>query len=180
MCDYTKFEILLTRKQINSKVAEIAEQLKIKLQKYNEHNVILVGLLKGVVFFFVDLVRALDNPYYNIELIKVSSYVDDKSTGEVRIKSRLGELDGKVIVLIDDIIDTGRTFQVLTKYILERNPQELISVAFLDKPERRIVDFHPDFSGYKIPDEFVVGYGLDYNDKFRCLSDIRIYSNNQS
>ena len=175
MCDYNKFEIILTEKQINDKVEEIASQLNEKLQHYDHQDVILVGLLKGVVFFFVDLVRKIGNPHYKIELIKVSSYVDDKSTGIVKISSKLGDLDGKVVVLIDDIIDTGRTFKALTDYILARNPKELVTVTFLDKPERRIVEYHPDITGFKIPDKFVVGYGLDYNDKFRCLTDIREY-----
>ena len=175
MCDYNKFEVILTEKQISEKVEEIAGKLREKLQHYDHHDVILVGLLKGVVFFFVDLVRKVGNPYYKIELIKVSSYVDDKSTGIVKISSKLGELDGKVVVLIDDIIDTGRTFKALTDYILERHPKELLTITFLDKPERRVVDYHPDISGFKIPDKFVIGYGLDYNDKFRCLNDIREY-----
>ena len=171
-----KFKVLYSEEVISKRVKELAQEIKPYLEKYNSDDIVMVGLLKGVIFFFVDLIRALGSPDYRVELIKASSYQGQESTGRVNIQGEIGNIEDKIVILVDDIIDTGRTFSVLVEYLKERKPKELFTVAFLDKPSRREVDFNVDFVGFSIPNHFVIGYGLDYNEDHRSLVDIQIMS----
>ena len=178
MSDYKNFEILFTEQQIAKRVEELAKEIKPALDKYDPNEIVVTGLLKGVIFFFVDLIRALGSPDYRVELIKVSSYQGQQSTGNIKITGKMSDIRDKVVLLVDDIIDTGKTFAYFVKHLKMREPKELITVAFLDKPARREVTFTPDYVGFSIPDHFVVGYGLDCDENHRSLADIRIYNEN--
>ena len=154
---------------------ELAGEIRLKLEKFNPDEIVVVGLLKGVIFFLVDLIRALGSPDYHVELITVSSYQGQHSSGKIKMTDKMCNIRDKVVLLVDDIVDTGRTFASFVNHLKMREPKELITAAFLDKPSRREVEFTPDFVGYSIPDHFVVGYGLDCDESHRSLADIRIY-----
>lgn len=173
-------EILITQEEINSKVKELGMQIFLD---YKDSNLLMVGVLKGVVPFFADLMRAIEMQV-SIDFMSVSSYgLNSSSTGEVRI---LKDLDYSVIdkdvLIVEDIIDSGNTLNYLKKLFLERGAKSVRICAFLDKDENREVDVDVDYIGYKLPNEFIIGYGLDYAEKYRNLPYIaslknEIYSN---
>lgn len=158
-------EILITEDKIRSRVKEMGKQIFID---YQNSNLLMVGVLKGVVPFFADLMRAIEMPI-RIDFISVSSYGEkSNSTGEVRI---LKDLDYSVIdkdvLIIEDIIDSGYTLNYLKKLFLERGAKSVRICAFLDKIDNREIDVEVDYIGYKLPNEFIIGYGLDYAEKYR-------------
>ena len=135
------------------------------------HKLVVVSVIKGSVFFFVDLVRALKRPV-ELDFIKASSYyAGTTSSGELNIQLDLkrDDYENVDILLVEDIVDSGRTLKVLTEHLRERGAHSVRTVALLDKPSRRAVEFEADYIGATIPDEFVVGYGLDYNENYREL-----------
>jgi len=161
-----------TTEQIQSKVAELAESIS---RDYLGKEIVAVGILKGSFMFFSDLVRAIQQPV-TIDFIVASSYIRTTSTGEVKVHYDIKEdLKGKNVLLIDDIIDTGISLNFLRERIITRNPESLKICAFLNKKERRVVEVHLDYIGFDIPNEFFVGYGLDYEDRFRNLPYIAIF-----
>ena len=163
---------LLTSEQIHKKVAELADRIS---QDYHAKEIIAVGILKGSFMFFADLVRAIKVPV-TVDFMVVSSYLKDTSTGEVKIHCDMKEeLSGKHILLIDDIIDTGISLNYIRERIISRMPASLKICILLDKKDRRIVDVPVDYRGFEVPDEFVVGYGLDYDNKYRNLPHIAIF-----
>ncbi len=182
--------VLIPQEQIATRVREMAERLRERLGESDaDGDVRIVGLLRGAIFFFVDLLRAMDHPDVAIDLMRASSYADaahaasgnsgtdaTTSAGTVRFDERMvpGEIRGQRVVLVDDIIDTGRTLKTLHDALLEAGAREVISVVLLDKPARREVSFGADLVGFEIPDHFVVGYGLDCGGRFRLLPDICI------
>lgn len=165
-----KTKILLTRKEIREKVASLARQVS---RDYKEKNPLLICVLKGAVVFLADFIRELDIDV-EIDFMAVSSYGDSTTTsGVVRILKDLEtSIENRDVIIVEDIIDTGLTLSYLREILLSRNPASLRVVALLDKPERRVADIEPDYCGFCIPDEFVVGYGLDFNEKFRHLPDV--------
>ena len=167
-----KTRVLLTRKEIAQKVKELAEQV---FRDYQHKKPVLICVLKGAVVFLSDLMRHLQLPV-EIDFMAVSSYGASTTTsGVVRILKDLEmSIENKDVIIIEDIIDTGLTLSYLRENLLSRNPRSLKIVTLLDKPERREAKVEPDYCGFCIPDEFVVGYGLDFNEKYRNLPDLCI------
>ncbi len=163
---------LFTVEQIQHRVREIAEAIS---SDYEGKDILVVGILRGAFMFMSDLVRAIKVPVV-IDFIIASSYVKTDSTGEIKIHYDIREdIADKDILLIEDIVDSGVTLNHLRERILARRPKSLKICALLDKKERRLVDVPLDYVGFSIPDEFVVGYGLDYDNNFRNLPYIAIF-----
>lgn len=163
---------LLTTKQIQAKVKELADRIS---KDYAGKNILAVGILKGAFMFFSDLVRTIKIPL-TVDFIIASSYVTTDTSGEVKIYYDIREdISDKDVILIEDIIDSGITLNLIRERILERSPKSLKICVFLDKKERRVVDVPLDYVGFEIPNVFVVGYGLDYDDKYRNLPYISIF-----
>lgn len=163
---------LFTVEQIHNRVREIADAIS---SDYEGKDILVVGILRGAFMFMSDLVRAIKVPVV-IDFIIASSYVKTNSTGEIKIHYDIREdIADKDILLIEDIVDSGVTLNHLRERILARRPKSLKICALLDKKERRLVDVPLDYVGFSIPDEFVVGYGLDYDNNFRNLPYIAIF-----
>lgn len=164
--------ILLSGDEIAERVTEIAETIT---RDYAGESVLMVGILRGAVVFFAELVKKIDLDL-RFDFMVVSSYGNSTdSSGEVRIVKDLSQpIEGMNVIIVEDIIDTGYTLKNLIKLLRTRNPKSLKICALLDKPSRRKVELEGDYVGFKVPNEFVVGYGLDYNEKYRNLPDICI------
>lgn len=163
---------LFTKEQIQYRVKELAEKIS---HDYADKNILAVGILKGAFMFFSDLVRAIQVPL-TIDFILASSYIRTDTTGEVKVQYDIKEdISDKDVLLVEDIIDSGITLNHIRERVLARSPKSLKACVFLDKRERRIVDVPLDYVGFEIPNEFVVGYGLDYDNKFRNLPYIAIF-----
>lgn len=162
--------VLLSREQIEKRVEEIAEAIT---RDYRGESVLMVGILRGAVVFFSELVKRVDLDV-RFDFMVVSSYGSGtESGGEIRIVKDLSQpIEGMNVVIVEDIIDTGYTLKNLLRLLGTRNPKSLKIAALLDKPSRRKVPLEGDYVGFKVPNEFVVGYGLDYNEKYRNLPDI--------
>src|SRR6188474_3976554 len=161
-------EVLVTEAQIQAKVHELGKRLT---ADYAGQPVTLVSVLKGSLPFMADLMRAIDLPV-QIDLMEVSSYggAATESSGLVRIiKDLSSSIAGRDVLIVEDIIDTGLTLNYLQRYLRGKNPRSLLICALLDKPARRLVDIPIDYIGFTIPDQFVVGYGLDYGELYRNL-----------
>jgi hypoxanthine phosphoribosyltransferase len=159
---------MISAKSIAARVEELSHVLQDEFNGTDK--LVVVGLLRGSFVFIADLVRELDFPL-EVDFLEVSSYGDDtKSSREVKIlKDLRGAIEGRDVLVVEDIVDTGHTLNHVTKLLLTRNPKRLKSVALLDKPSRREVDFCADYIGFNIPDEFVVGYGIDFAQRNRNL-----------
>ncbi|MBT9172265.1 MAG: Hypoxanthine-guanine phosphoribosyltransferase [Syntrophomonadaceae bacterium] len=164
--------VLLDREAIREKISELGAEIS---RDYVGKEVLLICVLKGAVIFLADLVRHLDLPV-QLDFMAVSSYgTATETSGVVRILKDLeGSIEGRHCLIVEDIIDSGLTLNYLQENLRSRRPASLKIVALLDKPERRQVEIEPDYVGFRIPDEFVVGYGLDFKDRYRCLPDICI------
>ena len=167
-------EILISRDQIAEAVARMGQEIT---RDFVGESVILLGVLKGACLFLSDLARQIELDA-TFDFIAVRSYGDRKdSAGEVQlIKDVTTPLEDKNVILVEDILDTGLTFTFLRKLLLARKPRTLKLAALLDKPTRRLMPVSADYVGFKIPDKFVVGYGLDFAERFRNLPDICIFS----
>lgn len=165
-------EVLITEEEITARIAEIGKTIS---EMYAGKEVHLIGVLKGSVFFLCELAKRITVPV-TIDFMSVSSYGDDtKSSGIVRIVKDLDQpLEGKDVILVEDIIDSGNTLGYLVPVLQARKPKSLKLVTLLDKPERRVADVEVEMSGFEIPDEFVVGYGLDCAQKYRNLPYIGV------
>lgn len=167
--------VLISAEQIQNRVRELAEQIE---ADYPEGPLYLISILKGAFIFVADLARALKKRSVRIEFMGISSYGNQKSTsGQVKVTRDLDvNIEGQNILIVEDIIDSGVTLSYLTRLLQQRRPKSLEIATLLDKPERRIQPVHVKYIGFQIPDEFVVGYGLDYAEDYRNLSDIRVLS----
>ena len=166
-------EILLSEEQIQSKVKELAAQLS---KEYAGKDPVFVGVLKGVVIFFADMVRNIDIPC-EIDFMNIASYSGTTSTGRTEIRKDVSvDIKGRHVVILEDIFDTGNSLTFTVNHLLNKEPASLKVCTFLDKPDRRKpgVTLKPEYVGYTIPNEFVVGYGLDYNEHYRNLPYIGI------
>ena len=175
-----ELKVLFTREQIAQRVAEMGAEIN---RDYDGQSVILLGVLKGAAIFLSDLSRQLKIDA-TFDFIGVSSYGNRPSpaqelksgwdsTGEVRLTKDMDQsMIGKNVILVEDILDTGLTMTYLKKLLMARQPKSFRIAALLDKPSRRKQPIHADYVGFSIPDEFVVGYGLDYAEKYRNLPDI--------
>lgn len=163
---------LLTTEQIQSKVIELANKIS---KDYKGKEIVMIGMLKGAFMFFADLVRHIKVPVL-IDFIIASSYLQTSTTGEVKIHCDLREdIENKHVIIVDDIIDTGITLNLIRERLLMRNPASLRICVFLDKEDRRIVEVPVDYVGYKIPNEYVIGYGFDYENNYRNLPYVAIF-----
>ncbi|NLW17805.1 MAG: hypoxanthine phosphoribosyltransferase [Firmicutes bacterium] len=165
--------VLISREEIAAKVAELGQQIS---ADYAGEKLLAICVLKGAIIFTADLLRHLTTIDVALDSIAVSSYGDStRSSGVVRFLKDLDEsIEGRHVLLIEDIIDSGLTLKYLTENLLSRKPKSLKICTLLDKPSRRKVDIKPDYCGFTIPDSFVVGYGLDYAQKYRHLPDVGI------
>jgi hypoxanthine phosphoribosyltransferase len=169
-----KLKILIRRAAIQKRVREVAHQIT---RDFKGERVHLVGVLKGACIFLSDLVREISLET-SIDFIAVSSYGKGKqSSGQVRVLKDLdSSIEGLNVVVVEDILDTGLTLSYLLRVLQQRRPKTLRVAALLDKPSRRIKDVKGDYIGFTIPDEFVVGYGLDYAERYRNLKDVCVLS----
>ena len=175
-----KLKVLIPREKVAARIAELGAQIT---QDYAGQSVILVGVLKGAAIFLADLARHIDLDS-TFDFIGVSSYGNRPtptqelksgwdSTGEVKLIKDLDQsIKDKNIILVEDILDTGLTMTYLKRMLLARQPKSLKVASLLDKPSRRKLPLEGDYVGFKIPDEFVVGFGLDYAERYRNLADI--------
>lgn len=159
--------VMISEEEIAKRVKELGKQLT---EEYKGKDLMVVGILKGCMLFLSDLVRAIDLPL-TMDFMVVSSYgTSTKSSGVVRIiKDLEREIEGKDVLIIEDIVDTGLTLSYLMENLKTRNPNSVKVCSLLDKPERRKVQVDIEYVGFQIPDEFVVGYGLDYAEIYRNL-----------
>lgn len=164
--------VLIPEKNIEKRVGELAEEIA---ESFNYEAITIVCVLKGAVILAMDLVRKLKQSV-EFDFVELSSYYDGtSSSGEVKITKDIStSIKGKNVLIVEDIIDSGRTMAFLIKRLEEREPKCIKLCALLDKPERRKFDINADFKGFEIPDEFVIGYGLDYAQKYRNLPYIGV------
>ena len=165
--------VLVSEEQIHARVAEMGAQIS---ADYAGRELTLVSVLKGSLPFMADLMRAISIPV-SIDLMEVSSYggTATESSGLVRIlKDLSSSIDGRDVMIVEDIIDTGLTLNYLIRYLRGKNPRSLHICTLLDKPARRLVDIPIDYLGFTIPDQFVIGYGLDYGEHYRNLPFIGV------
>lgn len=166
-------KVLLTEEQIESRCVELAKQIEEDYAKTNT-TPIIVGLLKGSVPFMAELIKRFEFPC-EIDFMKVSSYDGTESIGDVRIDMDMQlSCKGRSILVVEDIVDTGRTLLEVKKMFKNKGALDVRIVSLLDKPDRRVVDIEADYVGYQVPNEFVVGYGLDFNQKYRNLPFIGV------
>lgn len=166
-------EILLSEEQIRDKVAELGAQLS---KDYEGKDPIFVGVLKGVVVFYADIIRRITIPC-QMDFMWISSYAGTNSTGSMQVKRDVSEnLEGRHVVILEDIFDTGNSLEFTYNHLLTKKPASLKICTLLDKPERRRegVTVQADYTGFVIPNAFVVGYGLDFNEHYRNLPYVGI------
>ena len=166
-------EVLISEEQLKARVSELAEQIK---EKYADKDPLFVGVLKGVVVFFTDFIRAYDAPW-EIDLMCISSYSGSTSTGSMIVRKDVtAQIKGRHVIILEDIFDTGSSLDFAYKHLLAMEPASLDICTLLDKPERRKpgITLQPDYTGFVIPNAFVVGYGLDFNEHYRNLPYVGI------
>lgn len=165
-----RLRVLLPDERIQARIKELGAQIS---RDYPQGPIYLLGILKGSFIFLSDLARAIDTPV-RIEFIGISSYGKGKTTsGEVRVTKDLdATIEGHRVIVVEDIVDSGVTLTYLLQVLKQRKPKSLKIATLLDKPERRLRPVQVDYIGFQIPDEFVVGYGLDYAEDYRNLRDV--------
>ncbi len=167
----TGLKKLITVSEIDSAVAKLASQIK---RDYRNKNPLLIGILKGSFVFMADLVRRLEMPL-EVDFVRLSSYGSGtESSGRIRVLGKMIEpVEGRHVIVVEDIIDTGLTTAWFLRYIKRRKPASVALCALTEKPARRRVDIKIAYLGFSVPDKFIVGYGIDYNERYRNLPDIR-------
>lgn len=165
-------KVLITEQQLSEKVTEIAERIS---EDYKDKEPVFIGILKGSFIFMSDLIKKI-NIYCDIDFMAVSSYGNQsETTGAVKISKDLErDIENRDVIVVEDILDSGLTLNYLIGYLNSRKPSSVRLCTLLDKPARRKVPIKVDYSGFKIPDEFVVGYGLDYAERYRNLPYIGV------
>lgn len=167
-----KIRMFIPRDRIRKRVIEIAKQIR---KDFPDEHLHLVGVLKGAVFFLSDLARAIPGEV-SFDFIAVSSYgKNTKSSGQVKLTRDLdSSIEGRTVIVVEDILDTGMTLQYLLRVFEQRKPKRIRIAVLLDKPERRIAAVHAEYVGFTIPNEFVVGFGLDYAERYRNLPGVGV------
>ncbi len=171
-------EILISEEQIKAAVQQLGAQVT---KDYQDKNPLMICILKGSTIFFTDLIREIDLPL-EIDFMAISSYGANTVSGEVKMVKDLDRsIENRNVLIVEDIVDSGKTLAYLKRVLGNRGAASIRIVSLLDKPSRRVVPLHVDYSGFEIPDAFVVGYGLDFNEKYRNLPvigvlDKRIYT----
>ena len=165
-------KVLVTEEELKTRIAELGEEL---YKRYEGHRPLFLGVLKGSFIFMADLMRA-SQLMCDVEFIAVSSYQNGTvSSGRVQITHDLQQdITGREIVIVEDILDSGVTLNYLKNYLMVRRPASITIATLMDKPARRKADIYADYSCFEIPDAFVVGYGLDYNERYRNLPYIGV------
>ena len=168
----SKIKKLYSEKEILERVKELSKEL---YKKYNKEEVVFICTLKGAVFFACDLLKKYKGEA-RLEFLRVSSYKGKKSTGKIELNLSISKenIENKNVIIVEDIVDTGHTLAFLKEYLGEMNPKSLKICTLLDKKCRREVPLEPDYSGFEIDELFVVGYGLDYDQKYRNLPYIGV------
>ncbi len=171
-----ELEVLLSEEQIQSRIAELGRQLT---ERYAGEELHVIGVLKGSFLFLADLVRAIDSDKLSVDFLGLSSYGDaSKSSGVVRVTQDLSKpIEGKNVLIVEDIIDTGLTMKYLMENLRTRKPKTLEVCTLLHKPSNATVEVDIAYIGFKIPNEFVIGYGLDYAERFRNVPFIGVVRN---
>ena len=171
-----KIEVLISEEKLQARILELAKEIE---KDYQGEEVVFCSVLKGAIFFTVDLMKKY-NGDCSIDFVRVSSYEGENSTGNITLKIPLKKehIENKNIILVEDIVDTGRTFSYLVEYIKDFNPKSVKTCVLLDKKARRVVDFNADYVGFSIDDLFVIGYGLDYDEKYRNFPFVGYVKNN--
>ena len=167
-----KITVLITEEEIDRRVRELAAQIS---KDYEGRKIRMVGILKGASFFMCELAKRITVPV-SIDFMQVSSYGGaTESTGTVRIRKDLDEsIEGLDVIIVEDIVDSGRTLAFLGDFLKSKGAKSIRYCTLLDKPDRRVIDVKVDYTGFQIPDEFVVGYGLDYDQRYRNLPYIGV------
>lgn len=167
-----RISIMYSEEEVNAKIKEIGDKIS---KDYENQEVLLICVLKGATFFACELAKRITVPV-ELEFMKVSSYGNEtESSGVVKITQDLDQpIRGKHVIVVEDIVDTGRTLSYLLELLKKRDPASVALCTLLDKPERRVADVDVNYTGFVIPDEFVVGYGLDYVQKYRNLPFVGI------
>lgn len=164
-------EVLITEEEIEQLIKKLGEQIS---EDYANQNLLLVSVLKGSIVFMADLMRAITIPC-KIDFMAVSSYGSGTKSGSVKIIKDLDiDLDGYDVLIIEDILDSGKTLAYILELLNGRHPRSLKICTLFDKPDQRQVDLKPDYKGTAVPDEFIVGYGLDYDEKYRNLPYVAV------
>lgn len=173
-----QLRVLITREEIKNTVAKLANEIK---EDYRGKHPLLICVLKGSFVFMADLIRQLNLPV-EIDFIRLCSYgADMKSSGKVKVVQRLKTpVKGRDVLVIEDIVDTGLTLSFLLNYLRRKKPASLKVCALTDKPSRRKSPVSIEYLGFTLPDKFIVGYGLDLNQKFRNLPDICVFEDDES
>ena len=167
-----KITVLITEEEIDRRIRELAAQIS---KDYEGRKIRMVGILKGASFFMCELAKRITVPV-SIDFMQVSSYGGaTESTGTVRIRKDLDEsIEGLDVIIVEDIVDSGRTLAFLGDFLKSKGAKSIRYCTLLDKPERRVVDLKADYAGFEIPDQFVVGYGMDYDQEYRNLPYIGV------
>ena len=167
-----QIRVMISRERIQKRITEMARQIRKDFPNEPLH---LVAVLKGSVFFLTDLARQIPGNI-SLDFIAVSSYGNStQSSGEVKLTRDLdSSIEGKTVILVEDILDTGMTMQYLLRVFQQRKPKRLLVAVLLDKPGRRLTAVRADYVGFTIPNEFVVGYGLDYAERYRNIPDVGV------
>ena len=160
-------KVMYEEEELQKRIKEIAEEIEKDYKDSKE--IIIISVLKGAVFFTVDLVKKMKTDII-LEVMQLSSYAGTESTGNIIVKKDLDcNIEGKDVLIVEDIIDTGRTLKFLKEYLASKNPKSLKVAVLMDKAERREVDVNVDYTGFVIPNKFIVGYGFDYDEKGRNI-----------
>ena len=164
-------EVLITHDEIMEMLDRVAAEIN---RDYAGRPLVVVGILTGAFIFCSDLVRRLEMPVI-VDFMQVSSYVGEVSSGVLKIKKDMSyDIAGKDVLIVEDIVDTGRTLALLKEQLLKRGPASLKICTAFDKPDRRVTELKPDYNGITVPDKFIVGYGLDLDGEYRNFDDIRV------
>ncbi|PWM67999.1 MAG: hypoxanthine phosphoribosyltransferase [Eubacteriales Family XIII. Incertae Sedis bacterium] len=168
MSKSTVGEVMITEEQIRARAAEIGKEIS---EEFAGEEMLVVGILKGAVLWLADVVKNIDNENLGIDFMVVSSYGSStKSSGVVKIVKDLdSDIAGKIVIIVEDIVDSGITLSYLKRYLSGRNAKAVKICTLLDKPEGRKVELEADYIGFTVPDRFIVGYGLDFDQKYRQL-----------
>ncbi len=162
----SKYKVVLSEEQIQSRIKELGAQIN---RDYKGKTPVVICMLKGAIVFFSDVVRCLDIPL-TMEFVRLSSYKNGTTSGDMELITDIDiDITGKDLLIIEDVVDSGKTLSFFIELLKKRNPASVKICAFLDKPERRTVDVKVDYVGFRVECGFVIGYGLDYAERFREL-----------
>lgn len=161
-----QLKVVLSKEQIQERISELGKQIS---ADYKGKNPIMICMLKGAVVFFADIIRNLNIPL-SMEFVRLSSYKNDTTSGEMEVVNDLNvDITGRDVIIVEDVVDSGKTLSFFVDLLKSKNPNSVKICAFLDKPERRTVNVNVDYVGFRVECGFVIGYGLDYAERFREL-----------